>query len=1027
MGRDAKLPRLASSLVPPSSSSISPLASWCPNDRHRVDKSALNSFRQSQPQKKTQKQLQRQRRRQSLKPVALSTLDQRILVLYNSKLSRELSTVSPPPPSSSWPPEATHAAQTIQRVLRGHWCRRAIFAFFGPVNQQKALTIQRVYRGHTARVLVSRRRQQIARDAAIRLQAWIRGVLARDFVALLVVRDTIDRVKLLQRVYRGHCGRRRAARVRWLRHMANALIIQRVFRGFQDRSKVRRILDEASANARAIAAAALRHAVSSRCQGCSWSHCTPSSLVRCLLAVLFGSYNLPRAKQLGLDGVTLFPTDAIFPLLVSVVMQLQGDKLELAMVYLDHARRLGLLDSVLRQVETLYFMAALEWQPGNPVVCFAFAVFLASIGNVRRAETYFKQALRASPLEYPLESYFARQALADALLATYKRFLCLVKLPAHLHVKLSTGKLGRPDFPGAALGVRLTRCNHYAVIAPEETQEKEERIRCNAIFIADDELAHLCQEGGQKHGLYRRHRRRQPLKDLALLQEARSTVKLTAQQAELLLNQLVLLLPSVAPDATQGPTYVLVLPRLLRLREQTAWAHAQYEAVVNIQRLYRGHVVRYRKTRLWLCDRIRDVQMQQLQLQLAQRKALRLERAAAATQIQAIYRGVVQRRHWKRMEAAAIVIQAMMRGQLAKRRVEAIRQGNEMQIPVVRVFHRGVDLQGKLLVLTIDHAGLSFRFTGVDFQACCEYTGCCPRGRTLAMIDLFHRQYAADCLGQPIFHLGHVGVVLAVDDTTAAGQIRLWCHFDGPSSAAAASSSRQVSLSLADAAWGIRSALSKRQSSGTPPSAAAASAALFPLPVDPTNINQLVAAMLPHLALVPAMDVPTRAMQLLSRAPLKLAVVPPVAMPLFVPSVVPRPYATMLAMKPKLTPAMVRQLAKPYATRLRLDSSLQLQHAFRRRDLSARISLSPAFPPRDSIFRKQCPRHFTAYARCKCWLPQTKGAFAHVAALEAALSLARPYADKSRPTILTNEIPNPSHRMWNYEKNEKMRSPPQKQ
>ncbi|RHY16072.1 hypothetical protein DYB36_014374 [Aphanomyces astaci] len=64
-----------------------------------------------------------------------------------------------------------------------------------------------------------------------------------------------------------------------------------------------------------------------------------------------------------------------------------------------------------------------------------------------------------------------------------------------------------------------------------------------------------------------------------------------------------------------------------------------YEALVNIQRMYRGHVVRYRKVRVQLCDRIRDDQMYQLQQLLHRRKFLRDERARAATQIQALRRG----------------------------------------------------------------------------------------------------------------------------------------------------------------------------------------------------------------------------------------------------------------------------------------------------------------------------------------------------------------------------------------------------
>ncbi|ETV92740.1 hypothetical protein H310_12973 [Aphanomyces invadans] len=979
-------------------------------------------------------------------PVQLSSLDQRVLVLYNSKRRRQAMALRQTDSSLSSSPaacaEAHHAARTIQRVVRGHRCRRALHAFFGPINQQKALLIQRIFRGHCGRQRIHQLRARQAFLQARKIQAWVRGVLTRDRLATEVVLDTIAKVQLLQRVVRGHWGRRKARQRRHDKHTASCLTIQRVYRGCRGRARVKRIRYENQANVRAMARSTQRHAVCTRCKGCSWAHGTEQSLLACTLVRLLGLYDLPGAAQLAQDGLDRFPQYSMFPLVMAIILQVQCASVEVAMVYLHKAKTLGLVDADLKQCEARSFFAALAWQPGNAFMCAAFAIYLQSVGLVKRAESFYKQALNANPLDYPLPTYLARRTFCDHIVVNFKRFLCLFKLPPALHVRLTQRVLTLPAVGtktvrptgSSTVTISVSRLNHFAVFVPDNGSV------CNGLYISDDELSFLLHDAshgtatahgderpsthtairGRRKAFLGVHQRRRTRggrssvapKEQAMLHEAKTTVRLSTEQVETMLNQVVLVPAAAAPGS-----YVLLLPQLQRLRDHQTSALIHYEAAVNIQRVYRGHVVRSRRSRVLLFDRIRDDQVYQLQQLLHRRKFVRHERARAATTIQAVRRGCVSRRTLQDMAAAATKIQSLVRRELAKRRVDDIRQGNSLQFPVLRVHHRGVELQGKLLVLAIDQRGLSFRFTATDFAAACEYTGCCPRARTLQMLRHWNELYAAACVGRAMYHVGQYGKVAAIENP-AAPELRLVCELD----------KHVVSLSLVETGLAIRSAdkSTLRRSMGGCPGDGSSRATplptspsntehppMFPLPVDPAKSDQLVAALLPHIALVPTMAIPTRHMQSTSAAMALAVVVPPSTTPLFVPSLVPMKFSKRT--KSQIPPVLSRQLPKPYQTKLRIDSSMQTRHRFTSSDVTHLPPARPPFDPGQPIYRKQCVRHFNRFSTCKCFLPMVPTP-AHVAALEAALAIARPDHDLSRHTVLTNNIPNRSHRMWIYGK-----------
>jgi hypothetical protein len=124
--------------------------------------------------------------------------------------------------------------------------------------------------------------------------------------------------------------------------------------------------------------------------------------------------------------------------------------------------------------------------------------------------------------------------------------------------------------------------------------------------------------------------------------------------------------------------------------------------------------------------------------------------------------------------------------------------------------------------------------------------------------------------------------------------------------------------------------------------------------------------------------------------------------------------------KKQLPPSMVRHMAKPYDTKLRVDSSLQahaIHFAWKERNIYTQNALlEPARRPFECgvvYYREKCMRHDTRYRRCTCFLPHVEAsAAAHVASIEAAMGLARPDQDRSRCTILMHDIPNQSQRMW---------------
>ncbi|EQC38793.1 hypothetical protein SDRG_03752 [Saprolegnia diclina VS20] len=948
----------------------------------------------------------------------LSTMDQRILVLFNSKLQRmnqELyrlqSTHTARPPA-----EMHHAAIVLQRVYRGHRDRTLVFAFFGPRNQQKALLIQRIYRGHRGRCRAKAAWATFWFLHAQRLQAWIRGLFARDYVEHLQLCRIVAAAARIQRVYRGYGGRCIVHRVRHAYHTTCVIELQRVYRGHRGRRIVATIRFENAKNARAIALASALHNISTRCSGCTYPQMTHPSLLMCLFARLLGLFDLRGAKVLCLDGFQRFPTEPLYLFAYSLVLQLQGGSLEVAMVYLNKAKALGLSDAHRQYCETKFFYAALQWRPGDATICLAFAIALQCFGLVRRADALYKQALAGNVHEYNIRRYLARRAFSDTILLNWKRYLCVFKLPLNLR-----GRLVHKSFlvmGSERMGVTVFRHNHYAVIAPDGGH------RCNSIYLADDEIVYLVKQvsddagrdtdtppsaKGHRKTLLALQRRRTgavvSMKEAAGNHDLKSNVRLSIDHAERILA-LVVFLPLAAPSSANE--LLMVIPALLRWREHQARVLQQYESLVTIQRVFRGYLVRFEDARRRLLGHLTQRQMHRLGLTLQQRKFVQERRGNAATRIQAAYRGYCTRCDMRAQGAAATVIQSILRRELAKRRVLAIREGNLHLFPVHRVFHRGLELGGRSLLVAIDQSGLSFRFYGTDYNSCTVLTGCCPRSRTMQLLRFVRYEYATAAIGQPVFVRGSFGAIESVDTTSIVNDIYVVCRLGEPAGGTSV-------LSLQDAAMAIRTAQAAKRSKS--PKANGAPPALYPLPVDVHDIPGIVRVLVPYLALVPTMSVPTRQLQRETNT-VAIAVVLPANGPhLFLPSIVPQTVPRRL--RNRLPPMLLRQSPKPYATTLRVDSSLQTRSRYRHvprtpyvtDETLDQVTARPLFE--GAVYRQQCPRHFQTLARCKCFLFRVdSSAASHLASLDLALSQGRGDDDRSRLNILTNAIPNRSGRMW---------------
>lgn len=164
-------------------------------------------------------------------------------------------------------------------------------------------------------------------------------------------------------------------------------------------------------------------------------------------------------------------------------------------------------------------------------------------------------------------------------------------------------------------------------------------------------------------------------------------------------------------------------------------------------------------------------------------------------------------------------------------------------------------------------------------MSCNVFTGCCPRMRTMQLLQYWRYEYAMACIGQQVYHRGCFGSIEGID-TTNGLDIQVY------GTVRDSSKTKSFQMSLLDVAMAIRTAQTAKRSKKKGISDPASN--LYPLPVEKTNIAGIVDKMVQFMALVPSMSLPTRQLQQETNYMTLAVVIPRNGPSLFLPSILPR-------------------------------------------------------------------------------------------------------------------------------------------
>lgn len=290
--------------------------------------------------------------------IELSPLDERVFFLYHSYLTYGRQTNEFKSGDSTeaehllnqYGPEATYAAIKIQKVTRGILARNQLAAFHGPKNQYAAEQIQFAFRRSRTRHRTVLRLRHKRRRMAIRIQAWYRGCCGRDYAMEVFANRLNSRIANFQRRFRGLRFWRVVSAALHKRKWDAAREVQRIYRGWRGRCYSSNIRFEKNRFAQELRSHALLHAQYPRCEGCTIERCNELSLFRCFMARYLGLHDFVGARMLGEQGVTMFPSSAIFVFVYGVLLQSICDDLETSAAFLTRAKSSGLQLSTLDQV-----------------------------------------------------------------------------------------------------------------------------------------------------------------------------------------------------------------------------------------------------------------------------------------------------------------------------------------------------------------------------------------------------------------------------------------------------------------------------------------------------------------------------------------------------------------------------------------------------------------------------------------------------------------------------------------------------
>lgn len=213
--------------------------------------------------------------------------------------------------------------------------------------------------------------------------------------------------------------------------------------------------------------------------------------------------------------------------------------------------------------------------------------------------------------------------------------------------------------------------------------------------------------------------------------EKRSKLSVTREHAEMLLKALVFIAPTSHPtretlndgetvgsggtqvaDASSPANslrHVVVLPFLVKLRQQRIASVLTSSAAINVQRVFRGFQFRSQLRRERMVQDIQQRQVDQMLAHLQANFVLREHRRNSAIAIQRMYKGFTLRNHIRRWHVDATHIQRVFRGFRGRKRALAFRDGNCTFYMAEKVFQRGLEISGRRIMLAIEKVRLFLR------------------------------------------------------------------------------------------------------------------------------------------------------------------------------------------------------------------------------------------------------------------------------------------------------------------------------
>ncbi|ETP47083.1 hypothetical protein F442_06753 [Phytophthora nicotianae P10297] len=934
----------------------------------------------------------------------LPELDERVIILYHSSLKRawkqqqkQLKDTRKTPSLTHYGHEAIYAATQIQKIVRGVIARREWRAFYCLRNQSAAARIQFAYRRTVVCRRVLARLAKKRNDRATQIQAWYRGHQCRDLLLYQHIRVMNQRIANFQKYIRGRRLWHIVMAIVHKRRSDLATEIQRCYRGWKGRQRAVAIRFEQNRYLRELIRESGIHAQCSRCNGCELDSCTEDSLFACFMVRYVGLHDFKGAKTLCEEGLRLFPSSAKFVFFYAILLQAMGADIETFMVFLKRAKEIGITNDELSVCETHFFQPAHLLRPDDAQAFLDLAILCQSRDQLPRAEAHYAKALAQLPKDYVIPGYLHRVNMLDRMLLNYHRFCSIFNFRQVnvLQKEVFTAKKGKK------VRLMVSKLNHYTAITPMDSPTT---CRINALYLTDDEALSIMKisDSGDEDSKelktgntpkYAGARRRSSVNasmrqqthrsaskeipeqtprmfskttaitqiyqqeivglnakpsDLAQFSETRSKLRLSKTSAEFLLNALVFVDP-VASEAE--PSYqayksqvvhkVMLIPSILKRRQQHQSAMVCSRAAIDIERVYRGFRLRAEVRRERFLNAIRQKQADEMYRQLHENYMLRELRRSSAVAIQKIYKGYAFRKLLRLWQIQAGEIQRIFRGYRGRLRAAAFRDGTCTFYMAQRVFQRGVNISGHRVMLIIEKCGLSFRLDGYDLESCITYNGFFSHSSSMNLMCYLNWTYADSLCGREFTRKGDK---ISIRSVSSINRLTAECFV-----LCVGSTLSDLIVPLADCIQAINLRNFSAGDKETP---------LLPLPMTVDDTARLVEAIAERVILVPALRMATQDLKAKASAGFTISVQPP-----------PNMHFTYQR-KPNF------RSSRPHAN---TSSSSALQFVYPVTDGLRGVSIGTKH------FRKKCSRHAVQFTRCRCLLPIISTS-AHIEAISRALA-----------------------------------------